>query len=161
MANPLNLKIDSELIKKFEDKIFFASPDGCWYWIGITNTLGYGRFSHEGKEFYAHRISYLIYRGQFSIELDILHSCDNPLCVNPNHLFLGTHDDNMKDMAKKGRAKKKSKNKGEKNPMAKLTYKQVLEIRAINNLQQWKIGEMFGVSQSRIHSIRSNKCWKR
>lgn len=91
------------LLERFEEKIFY-SPDGCWYWTGAINSSGYGHMTLRPTTIYAHRISYSLYKGVIKDELYVLHKCDNKLCVNPDHLFLGTHDDNMKYMVTKGRS---------------------------------------------------------
>src|SRR5688572_10264945 len=82
----------------FEENIFY-SPDGCWLWIGSTHKNGYGLF----KQTFAHRYSYVLYKGEIENKLFVCHSCDTPLCVNPNHLFLGSQTDNLRDMTLKGR----------------------------------------------------------
>lgn len=91
----------------FVKKVHVA-PNECWLWIGAKTTRGYGYVSHycEGKrkQLAAHRISYALHKGPV-LDKNVLHKCDNPLCVNPDHLFLGTQEDNMKDMATKGRGR--------------------------------------------------------
>lgn len=90
---------------KFESLINKSvNPSSCWEWGGATNKDGYGLFYIKGKkERLAHRIAYSIYKGEFPNELFICHHCDNPSCVNPDHLFAGTQKDNMKDMVSKKR----------------------------------------------------------
>lgn len=84
-----------------------AGDDGCWLWTA-HNVNSYGLFKWDRKVQLAHRISYRLKYGDFPQELDILHSCDNPSCVNPKHLFIGTHQDNMRDMMAKHRGNKAS-----------------------------------------------------
>lgn len=82
---------------------------GCWLWMAGTSLAGYGQISSSEatrrKEVYAHRLSWEIHCGPIPEKLFVLHSCDTPLCVNPDHLFLGTHRDNMQDALRKGRLK--------------------------------------------------------
>lgn len=80
----------------------FATNEDCWLWIGsIRNT--YGGVAIGDKVFYAHRIAYMLYKGEILNKLQVLHKCDSPLCVNPNHLYLGTQKENIKDSVSKGR----------------------------------------------------------
>lgn len=84
---------------------FVQKTEGCWLWIGAVNDKGYGQIQ-QGRGLgavLAHRVSYLIHFGEFDESLEVCHSCDNPPCVNPSHLFLGTHQDNMDDMVRKNR----------------------------------------------------------
>lgn len=90
--------------ERFEEKIFY-SPDGCWYWTGERLKIGYGRTYNNKTYEYAHRASYRIYK-QDPTGMLVCHHCDNPLCVNPDHLFLGTHRDNTRDMMRKNRGSK-------------------------------------------------------
>jgi HNH endonuclease/Helix-turn-helix domain len=80
-----------------------AKSDGCWEWTGIRTVAGYGRCGKGGVR--AHRVSYELTYGPIPDMMHVLHRCDNPPCVNPNHLFLGAQADNMRDMAQKGRAR--------------------------------------------------------
>ena len=75
----------------------------CWIWTGSKNNMGYPRININGRVELAHRVSYRIIKGTIPEGLRVLHKCDTPLCVNPNHLFLGTQKDNMTDMSKKQR----------------------------------------------------------
>lgn len=85
------------------DKISSLSYTDCWVWIGCKNPKGYGQFWGQDKMIGAHRYSWILKKGSIPNDLCVLHKCDNPPCVNPDHLFLGTQSDNMKDMAQKGR----------------------------------------------------------
>src|SRR5690242_10599760 len=96
------------------EKFFDQSCAGCWEWQGSTHASGYGQISICGKPRRAHRVSYLIYRGPIEPGLFVLHRCDNRKCVRPDHLFLGTSQDNVTDMEVKGRARKVCP-RGEKN----------------------------------------------
>lgn len=131
----------------------------CWEWLGYCNkNYGYGRFSIDGRLGLAHRFSWILQYGELPKDLDILHKCDNPSCVNPSHLLLGTHQDNMQDMVKKGRHRTL---KGEHNSWAKLTRLQVDEIRAKSiHTTQAQLGREYGVTQAAIHLIVKGKNWK-
>lgn len=90
-------------MKRFNVK-FIKSENGCWNWIAATRgKTGYGAFKYKGKTVDSHRVSFLFYNGEIPDGLLVSHTCDNRLCVNPNHLFLGTHKDNYDDMVNKGR----------------------------------------------------------
>jgi hypothetical protein len=92
----------------FEAKYTKRSVDKCWEWNGTTVDSGnivYGMFRFRKRMELAHRVSYTFYTGKIPDGMQVLHTCDNGLCVNPNHLFLGTHTDNMQDMSRKWRAR--------------------------------------------------------
>ncbi len=92
---------ESTAIERFKSKINFT-PSGCWEWTGHRTPQGYGRFMMLGETL-VHRVSYILYNLPIPKSVCVLHKCDNPPCVNPDHLFLGTRDTNNKDRAKKGR----------------------------------------------------------
>lgn len=136
------------------------SETGCWEWQGTTSRMGYGSIWAEGKLQAAHRLAFRVFVGCFPEEMYVLHRCDNPPCCNPDHLFLGTHTDNMRDMAKKGRSKD---NAGEKNDSAKLTWPEVREIRrrrADGREPIRDLADEFGVSLGAIDHIIHNRTWK-
>ena len=125
----------------------------CWSWNGKKHSFGYGHFLDRG----AHRFSYIIHFGSIPKGKSVLHKCDNPECVNPKHLKLGTPADNSSDMKKSGRSLV-----GEKNPNHKLTWIKVNEIRKIypNIMSSRKIGKMYGVTKKVIVDIVKNRIWK-
>lgn len=159
---------------RFLAKFKQGSPDECWEWKGAKITSGYGLAWAERKKITAHRLSYQIFKGEIPKSLCVCHACDNPLCVNPNHLWLGTHKDNMQDCFKKGKLNKsnKSKNKGqkcffwdkhlnigEKNNNAKLTEEQVRIIRS-SNLKLKELAKIYETTTSAIWQVKKFKTWK-
>lgn len=139
----------------------------CWLWTANKNKAGYGKIKIKQKTRLAHRVSWEIHFGPIQDGLFVCHHCDNPTCIKPDHLFLGTSLDNMRDKIKKGRATNLTgaavSNPGEKNPAAKLTIKQVDEIR--NNyknedISQSSLAKYFGVSQTMISNIVRRQNWK-
>lgn len=140
-------------LTKFMDKVV-KQPDGCWEWQSYKRS-GYGRLRLNGKAVSAHRISYDSFVGPIPDGLLVCHTCDNRKCVNPEHLFLGTHADNGADMAQKGRAADKS---GLNNGRAKLTEADVLAIRA-DTRSGPKIAKEYGLSRQSVQNIRHKITW--
>jgi len=130
----------------------------CTLWMGGKDKDGYGVFYAQNKSFKAHRASYRVHKGPFDLSLCVLHRCDNPWCVNPDHLFLGTVTDNNKDRHTKGRSKNKP-TPGESHNMAKLTEEDVHQIRQAVSILQKELAETFGVSVPTISNIKSRKTW--
>ena len=126
---------------------------GCWIWTGSKNRDGYGRFYHTS----AHRASYEIFKGGIPVGISVLHSCDNPSCVNPNHLWLGTQADNMHDCIAKGRFSFLPM--GEKHHKAKLTVKDVAEIRRSKEFCQ-TLANHYGVHKSTVARIKRSEIWR-
>lgn len=135
---------------------------GCWIWIGGSGHYGYGAFYFRPprKMEFAHRVSYTLYRGEIPEGKHILHTCDNPFCVNPDHLFIGTPLDNMRDKMKKGRHVAW---KSDECNLSKLTTSKVLEIKKLikDGLNNRQIGNMFDVIPETIWHIRHGKTWKK
>ncbi len=151
---PLPMPIEERIIKNSEKQ-----PSGCIVWTGFKNKKGYGQISVHPREKHsalAHRASYQAFVGSPVPEyMRVCHRCDNPSCVNPVHLFLGTDADNSADMVAKGRSQR-----GERSGAAKLTEKQVLEIRSRRADHQPTIAQEFGVTQQTISDIIQRRSWK-
>jgi hypothetical protein len=133
------------------------TPEGCLNWTGSIGTQGYGRFGHEGGEFYAHRTAFEMYsQKEIPQGLLIRHKCDNRRCVNPAHLELGTFEDNMNDKMSRGR-----QCRGERMNSAKLSKENVLEIRRCleAGVMQKAIAKEFNVDQSLISLIKNRRVW--
>lgn len=137
-------------------------PSGCWHWTKSVRSekMPYGKlmFVWNGARIQlAHRAAWLLTHGELPTDKHVLHKCDNPRCVNPDHLFLGTQKDNVQDAVSKNRMKGQP---GEKNCKAKLTAKQVKEIRALAKKGNANsLAKKFSVTSTTIHDIVSRKHW--
>jgi hypothetical protein len=135
--------------------------ENCIEFQGCKNKDGYGQKFIDGKKRYAHRIAYCKAKNIDIKEIDglvVMHTCDNPPCVNPEHLKLGTHQDNVDDMMKKCRHKPP---RGESSGQAKLTSDDVFKIRELVKFKtQKEVGKIFGVSQNQVSRIASRKTWE-
>jgi HNH endonuclease len=136
-------------------------PSGCWVWDDGRFKSGYGRFylREQRRVMLAHRLSWELRHGQIPKGLFVCHHCDNPPCVRPDHLFLGTPKDNTADMHSKGRA---GVPRGENHPQAKLKVKQVLMIRDMlsSGVPVKQIAGQFGMSERAILDIKNGKKWR-
>lgn len=180
-------KMDKEFLKQklLIRRIIMSSPDGkyvdCWWYPGSPDTDGYGRIGISSKCYQVHRVSAWIYglkdpkENPYTLEPEdnlyidknrnykkyqVLHRCDFPACTNPDHLFIDTHSENMKDMYKKGRDTNNLSNAVNKGCKAKLTYKEVVQIKDLyscGGFTMRRIAEIYNVSPGTICGIISNK----
>jgi len=147
-------------LERFALKYKLNTRTNCWVWSGDTNDRGYGIFRYQDRRQRAHRVAWLLYRGKISLGKCVLHKCDNPPCVNPKHLYVGTHQQNMKDMALRGRARG-GRLLGEHNGFSKFIAAEVHLIRdwsANGKTNKW-IADYFKVTPGAISHIVTRKNW--
>lgn len=147
-AEPEAMNLPAQLMRQ----VVRVSATGCWEWIG-HKVGAYGRLTFRGESQLAHRVAYLLSKGTPGTG-HVLHTCDNPPCINPEHLFLGDPQVNARDRNAKGRQAC-----GERNGSAKLTREQVFAIRsAVGSAQS--LAEQFGVGRETIRLIRNGDAWR-
>lgn len=174
MGEPLALYREEINAERFWARVAIAGPDDCWHWRGSRKTTGYGHFQVCRKPRRTHRVAFALEYGAVPYDAYVLHHCDQPSCVNPYHLWLGTQSDNIRDCQQKGRHRggrgRRGEHRirqrhgvccGERHGMAKLTTANVLEIR-----QRWHGGERqaalareFGVSRPAMFQIVHGRSW--
>ena len=139
---------------RFKSKIAVDQDTGCWLWIGKIATNGYGHFWLNGKTVGAHQASWSFHNAGQNDGLHVLHKCDVRCCVNPDHLFLGTHQENMDDMVTKGRAAGNTRI-GHLHPMARLDEISISEIRKLSDLGQTNraIAKCYGISPGYVSLV--------
>lgn len=145
------------MLERFWKKVDIGALDECWEWTAAKMERGYGVFSIGDKTYLAHRLAWQFSYGVIPEGLFMCHHCDNPGCVNPRHLFLGTQTDNMQDAAKKGRMAR-----GDVHAQSKLTENEVLEIRKLlaqGERSQQDIGDEFDVHQATVSKIKLGARW--
>lgn len=148
-------------VNRFWDNVQVGPENECWPWRGATAGIGYGcTYAHLGErtaQIGAHRIAYLLARDELRQELYVCHSCDNPPCCNPRHLWQGAHKENTADMVAKGRH-----GFGAKNGQAKLTEKQARDIRAryLAGESSYLIARAFGVCPVLVQKVGDGLLWK-
>lgn len=145
------------LVERFLAKVTVTPEPNCWVWNGAATIFGHGQIQKGGtgkdrrKLLTAHRVSWEIARGEIPDGMFVLHTCDNPRCVNPSHLFLGTKAENSADMVSKGRQKR-----GFDLPQTKLSAADIAKIRKASGSQK-EIGKRFNISQSHVCNIRAGR----
>lgn len=172
------MSLTSQDIIRFWSKVNIKAPDECWIWVASRAgrySCEYGQFGLNGKTEQAHRVAWMIDNGPIPETFEgkpacILHSCDNPGCVNPSHLFLGNQKINAVDSVNKGRRSfphpwvglRNKKLKGENHPKTHLTDNQVKQIKQLlkeGNLTQKEIGERFGIAKQTVFCIKAGITW--
>jgi hypothetical protein len=145
-------KIDEDTIL---NRVCAEPNSGCWIWDGARDGNGYGKVVIGGKHVKATRISWQVFRGPIPSGLYICHTCDNPTCVNPDHLYPGTPAQNSADAARRGRTAS-----GERNANAKLTRADVVAIRAARDIPRKDIALKYGVSDVLVGKIQRGLSWR-
>ncbi|MBP2301583.1 HNH endonuclease [Azospirillum picis] len=145
----------------FIGNVSITSKEACWEWRGHKSRPdGYGVFRSDGKKCYSHRLSYELFVGSIPDGMFVLHACDNPGCVNPAHLFIGTAADNATDKTLKGRAR--GAHSGSAHHNATLTEEQALAIKRMvcGGVKSSEAAATFGVSRSIVKDIKSGRTWR-
>lgn len=141
-------------IERFWDHVDKSDNSSCWPWVkGVFSHFPHGKFKANGKTLKTHRVSYFL---EFKHLPPLLrHTCDNARCCNPFHIIPGSQKDNMNDMVERRRS-----TFGEKNPNAKLSEQDILEIRSSKDVSNKQLAKLFNVSSTQIQYIRSRRNWK-
>lgn len=149
------------IYNKFWDSVDKKGENECWEWTRARASNGYGSVWDGSKSQLAHRVAWVLTNGIIEDGMFVCHTCDNRGCVNPDHLFLGTNTDNMRDCVAKGR---NFVPRGELAKNSKLTDQKVLEIRSLwaakSGIKQTELAKIHNVKSSVISRVVNNKCWR-
>lgn len=148
-------------LERFEAKYTPEPNSGCWIWTGASIAGGYGSFIFGGgktRSMPAHRAAWRMFCGEIPEGLEVCHSCDMPCCVNPDHLWLGTHSENMADCVRKGRFVYVTPARGSSAANAKLTEGQVREIKT-RQLTRNEYADKFDIAPEYVNNIQSGRVW--
>lgn len=152
--------VNEKDLELFWSRVIIDPNTGCWIYEEPRHTQGYGLLGVHGEQYYAHRVSYTIHYGPIPYKMEVCHSCDNPPCVKPKHLFLGSRKENAYDSVRKGRQDPRD---GENNPAARLTWSDVEWIRKVYLLEaeftQANLAKLFGVTNATISNVINNRTW--
>ncbi len=156
-----SITLTNKDIERFWSKVDRSGKNECWNWKAHLNNKGYGVLGVGRELMLAHRISWTIENGEIPAGMEILHRCDNPCCVNPNHLISGTHHENILDMLRKGRYKKSFIFRGESHTEAKLRNEDIPEIRRLfdQGIPTRTIAKKYNVDSKTIWSVGKRISW--
>jgi len=146
--------------ERFNKFVTDPNENGCRLWTGAKNNKGYGVFRIHPKTCLSHRISFELHNGLIAKGQVVRHTCDVPACVEPTHLIIGTHTDNMRDARDRGRNVPPPVHLGEDQHLAKLNSAQVLEIKQQPDIPRKELANRYNVSIQCIDSIRGGRTWK-
>lgn len=154
------MRYGNPISQRMQDHTVPEPMSGCWLWTGHSVRAGYGHIKVSGKMLYAHRVSWEMAHGAIPTGMCVCHRCDTPACVNPDHLFLGTHLDNARDKVSKKRQRGGGQ-RGEENGGAILRESDVLFIRkmCLEGATQASMARKFGVSRRGVCDIVRRKNW--
>lgn len=142
-------------MEKIEWRVMPEPNSGCWLWLSSLGTDGYGSANINGIKGGAHRVAWIIYKGEIPPGLHVCHKCDNRICVNPDHLFIGTPGDNIQDMMRKGR---NVAPRGTRSAHAKINEEIVRKIRSEGGTLRQKAAK-YGVCPQQVHRILKGERW--
>lgn len=154
-----NSFIYNDIIKNKILKHVKINEKGCWEWQKSKHKQGYGHCGFKGKVMLAHRVSWMVFKGEIPVSILVLHKCDNPTCVNPDHLFLGTDKDNVQDSILKNRF---NRSKGEKHYLANHSEEKVQLAKNLKSkgLKYKEISKLTGIPVGSLSGIINSTAWK-